>query len=97
MELIEDLFNATDIDEAGKENVAYSSQYQGVIDQGIVSAEFLSKLRTEIALVASSTTCPLLKVPVDVLSRLMSALEHQVLQGASVSLAKSVSPVFLNE
>ena len=92
-ELLEDLFSATDIEEVGKENVAFSSQYQGFMNEhGIVSAEFLLKLRTEIALVANSASSVLPKVPTFVLSRLVSVLEQQVLQGASASLTKSVSP-----
>jgi hypothetical protein len=91
-ELLEDLFSATDIEDVGKENVAFSLQYKGLmVEHGIVSTEFLSKLRTEIALVTNSSPTALLKVPTNVLSRLMSVLEQQVLQGGSTSFTKSVS------
>jgi hypothetical protein len=90
-ELIEDLFSATDMDEVGKENVAFSSQYKGLmVEHGIVSSEFLSKLRTEIALVVNSAPTVLPKVRTDVLSRLMSVMEQQVQQSESFSLTKSV-------
>jgi hypothetical protein len=91
-DLIEDLFNATDVESAGKENVAIFEHQGTMLENGTVSSDFLSKLRTEIALVNIPTSTSLSKIPVEVLSRLMSILEQQIQLGSSITLkANTVS------
>lgn len=87
---MDDLFNATEEESNGKENVAVSTHYGIVNSNGTVSSEFLSKMRTEIALINNSTKASsLLKIPVEVLSRLVSILDQQIQMGASISMKAS--------
>ncbi len=88
-ELLDDLFNATDLDSVGKENVD-SSQWKTVIyDNGTVSNEFLSKLKTELTLVRNSAL--IAKIPSDILSRVMSILDQQIQSGSTVALKSNAS------